>query len=63
MIYTVISEIGMDVFVVEEKIVGQWRLQRCRMGPTIYQRVMKLFPPTWQHHRLMNAFTTAPIIQ
>jgi hypothetical protein len=53
----------MDVFVVEEKIVSQWRLQRCRMGPTIYQRVMKLFPPTWQHHRLMNAFTTAPIIQ
>jgi hypothetical protein len=24
---------------------------------------MKLFPPTWQHHRLMIASTIAPIIQ
>jgi hypothetical protein len=30
---------------------------------TIYQELMKLFPPTWQHHRLMIASTVAPIIQ
>jgi hypothetical protein len=32
------------------------------MGTIIYQRVMKLFPLTWQHHRLMIAFTIALII-
>jgi hypothetical protein len=29
---------------------------------TIYPRLMKLFPPTWQHHRLMIAFTIVSII-
>src|SRR5262249_5266742 len=41
----------------------QLRLQCCRMVVTIYQGLMKLFPPTWQHHRLMIAFTAVPIIQ
>jgi hypothetical protein len=44
-------------------IVSQLRLRCCRMGPTIYQRVMKLFLPTWHQHRLMIAFTIVPIIQ
>jgi hypothetical protein len=33
------------------------------MVVTIYQRLVKLFPLTWQHHRLMIASTIAPIIQ
>jgi hypothetical protein len=32
------------------------------MVATIYQRLMKLFPPTWQHHHLMIAFTIVSII-
>ena len=35
----------------------------CQMVVTIYQGLMKLFPPTWQHHRLMIASTVVPIIQ
>jgi hypothetical protein len=30
---------------------------------TTCQRLMKLFPPTWQHHRLMIASTVVSIIQ
>jgi len=33
------------------------------MAITIYQKLVKSFPPTWQHHRLMSASTIAPIIQ
>jgi hypothetical protein len=33
------------------------------MAATIYQKVMKLFPPTWQHHHLMIASTIVSIIQ
>jgi hypothetical protein len=33
------------------------------MVVTIYQGLMKLFPPTWQHRRLMIAFAVVPIIQ
>jgi hypothetical protein len=29
---------------------------------TIYQRVVKLFPPTWQHHHLMIASIIVSII-
>jgi hypothetical protein len=39
------------------------RLHCCRMVTTIYQRVMKLFPPTWLRHHLMTASTIVPIIQ
>jgi hypothetical protein len=34
-----------------------------RMVITVYQRLMKLFLPTWQHHHLMIASTIASIIQ
>jgi len=33
------------------------------MALTIYRGVMKLFPPTWQRHRLMIASTIVLIIQ
>jgi len=33
------------------------------MAVTIYQGVMKPFPPTWQHHRLMIASTIVLITQ
>ena len=62
MTYTAISVIGMDIYVVEDRIVNQWRLSDCRMVVTIYQGLMKLFPPTWQHHRPMIAFTIVSII-
>ena len=63
MTYTVLSVIGMGIYVVEDRIVSQLRLQCCRMVVTIYQGLMKLFPPTWQHHHLMIASTIASIIQ
>jgi hypothetical protein len=53
----------MDVYVVMDRIVSQWWPQCCRMEVTIYQGLMKLFPPTWQHRRLMIASTVVPIIQ
>ena len=60
---TAISVIGMDIYAVTDRIVGQCRLQFCRMVVTIYRRLTKSFPPTWQHHHLMIASTTVPIIQ
>jgi hypothetical protein len=33
------------------------------MEITIYQTLMKLFPPTWQHPRLMIVSTIVSIIQ
>jgi hypothetical protein len=54
---TAISVIGMEIYVVADRIVSQWRLQCCRMAVTMYQRPMKLFPQTRQHHRLMIAST------
>src|SRR6516225_10846624 len=63
MIFTAISVIGMESYVVMDRIVSQWRLQCCRVAITIYQRLTKSFLPTWQHHRLMIASTIAPIIQ
>ena len=63
MTYTVVSVIGMDVYVVMNRIVSQCRLQCCRMAGTIYQGLRKLFPPTWQHHHLIIASTTVSIIQ
>jgi hypothetical protein len=60
MIYTVVSEIGMDVFVVEERIVSQWRLQRGRMGPTIPADMAAPSPDERFHHciyyRMINEF-------
>jgi hypothetical protein len=63
MTYTVISVIGMDVYVVTDRIVSQCRLQCCQMVVTIYHQLVRLFPPTWQHHHLMIASTIASIIQ
>ena len=63
MTYTVVSVIGTEIYVVEDKIVSQLRLQYCRMGVTIYQRMMKPLPPTWHHHRLMNASTIVSITE
>jgi hypothetical protein len=47
MTYTVLSVTSMGIHVEENRIVSQWKLYCCRMVATIYQRVMKLFPPTW----------------
>jgi len=63
MTYTAISVIGMEIHAVEDRIVCQWRLQCCRMVTTIYQKLMKLFLPTWQHHRLMIVSIIVCIIQ
>ena len=63
MIYTVIFVIEMDIYVVEDRIVSQLKLQCCRMAVTIYQRLVKLFLPTWQRHHLMIASTIVPIIK
>jgi hypothetical protein len=62
MTYTSGFVIGMDIYVVEDRIVNQWRLYRCRMVVTIYRRVMKLSPPTWHHHHLMGVSTVVSII-
>ena len=51
-----------DRDVVADRIVGQLRLRCCQMVITIYRRLTKLFPPTWQHHRLIIASTVVPII-
>src|SRR6516162_2533566 len=63
MTYTAISVTEMDIYVVEDRIVNQWRLRCCRMVITIYQGLMELFAQTWQHHRLMIASIVVPIIQ
>ena len=61
MTYTVIFVIEMDIYVVEDRIVSQWRLKCCRMAVTICQRLVKLFLPTWQRHHLMIASTIVSI--
>src|SRR5262249_35328736 len=63
MTYIAISVVGMDIYVVTDRIVSQWKLWCCPMVVTIYQGVVKLSPPTWQHHHLMIASTIASIIQ
>jgi hypothetical protein len=45
----------MELSVVEDRTVCQWSLRCCRMAITIYQKLVKSFPPTWQHHRLIVA--------
>jgi hypothetical protein len=61
MTFTAISVIGMDIYAVEGTSVSQCRLQCCQMAITIYRRLMKLFPPIWQHHRLMIVSTIVSI--
>jgi hypothetical protein len=41
----------------------RYRLQCCQMVITIYQRLMKLFPLTWQHHHLTIASIIVVTIQ
>ena len=53
----------MDIYVATRRIVNPCMLEYCRMVVTIYQRVTKLFRPTWQHHHLMIASTIVLIIQ
>jgi hypothetical protein len=55
--------IGLDIFVVTDRTVGQCRLECCRMAVTIYRRPTKLFPPTWQHHHQMIDSTIVHILQ
>jgi hypothetical protein len=62
-IATATSVIGMDIYVVVDRTVRQWRPKCCRMAVTIYRRLMKLFLPTWQRHRQMNVSTSVSIIQ
>jgi hypothetical protein len=34
----------MDIYVVEGRIVGQWKLECCRMVITIYQQTGEIIP-------------------
>src|SRR5437588_13118965 len=59
---TAISVMGMDIYAVGGTIVSQCRLQCFLMAITIYRRLMKLFLPIWQHHRLMIVSTIVSIL-
>jgi hypothetical protein len=63
MTYTAISGTEMEICVVGDRIVVRYRLQCCQMVITIYQRLMKLFPLTWQHHHLTIASIIVVTIQ
>jgi hypothetical protein len=63
MTYTAISVVGTEGYAATERIVSQSRLLCCRMVTIIYQRLVKPFPPTWQHHRLMIVSTIVWILQ
>src|SRR5215470_7346814 len=55
--------IGMEIYVVDDRIARQWRLQCCQMAVTFYQGLVRLFPQTWQCHRLIITSTIVSIIQ
>jgi hypothetical protein len=63
MTYTPVSVTGMEIYVVDDRIVCRWRLQYCQMAVTFYQGLVRLFPPIWQHHRLMIVSIIVSIIQ
>jgi len=42
---------------------GPCRLECCRTVITTYRRLVKRFLPIWQHHHLIIASTTVPIIR
>jgi hypothetical protein len=63
MTYTAISGIVMDICVVEDRIVSQWKQQCCRMAITTYPKLVKLFLPTWQRHPLMITSIIVSIIK
>src|SRR5215468_5657173 len=62
MTYTAISVIETDIYVVADRTVDPCRLQCCQMVITFYQKLLRLFPPRWQHHHLMIASIIAFII-
>jgi hypothetical protein len=62
MTYIAVSVTGMDIYVVEERIVSRWRLQCCQMVVTIYHQLVRLFPPTWQHHHQTSVSTIALLL-
>ena len=59
---TAISVIGLEIYVVADRIVSQLRLKCCQTVITIYQRLVRSFPQRRQHHHRMIAFTIVPII-
>ena len=63
MTYTPICMIGMEIYVVGDRIVCRWRLQCCRMAVTFYQGLVRLFPQTWQCRHLITASIIVSIIQ
>src|SRR5262245_21806605 len=63
MTFTAIFGIGLDIYVVTDRIVSWCRLQCCRMAVTIYRRLTKLFPLIGQHLHQTIACTIALIIQ
>jgi len=62
MTYTAISVIGMEIYVVADRIVCLCRLECCRMEIIICRKLMKLFLRIWQHHHLMIVSTIVSII-
>jgi hypothetical protein len=63
MTYTPICMIGMEIYVVGDRIVCPWRLQCCQMAVTFYQGLVRLFPQTWQCRHLITASIIVSIIQ
>jgi hypothetical protein len=55
--------IGMEIYVVDDRIVRRWRLQCCQMAVTSYQGLVRLFPQTWQCHHLIIVSIIVSIIQ
>jgi hypothetical protein len=54
--------IGMEIYVVDDRIACRWGLQCCQMAVTSYQGVVRLFPQRWQCHHLIIASTTVSTI-
>ena len=55
--------IGMDIYVVDDRILCRWRLQCCQMAVTSYQGLVRLFPQTWQCRHPIIASIIVSIIQ
>src|SRR5262249_38942309 len=55
--------IGMEIYVVDDRIVCRSRLQCSQTAVTFYQGLVRLFPQTWQCHLLIIASIIVSIIQ
>src|SRR5262245_43881389 len=55
--------IGMEIYVVDDRIVCRSRLQYSQTAVTFYQGLVRLFPQTWQCHLLIVASIIFSIIQ